>query len=150
MGVLTRAVGDTLHTELASTLPNLRLGYMIGDRWTVHLLLPGTPYRQGGQRRGFEGILLAGQYWPRDAWWVLAGAGAALDFPAFWTVEDPAAADFRTGMPAFTFATGYEVWRKNSFVLDLQYRLYAGQIGPAGGTPWQGLSNMIMLGINWY
>lgn len=34
--------------------------------------------------------------------------------------------------------------------MDIQYRIYAGQAGLANGSKIQGMSNMFILGFNWY
>ncbi len=149
-GALTLSTHDTVKTTLAPTLPNLRIGYMLNSKFALQLLLPSSPYRYKDKARGFEGIVITGQYWVKDKWWLLGGAGTTLDAPAFWTIKDPKQADFHVGFPALTFATGYEVWRKKNLTLDVQYRIYAGQVKRGHEGTRQGMSNMLSVGLNWY
>ncbi len=149
-GTLTLSRNDTVNIAFATTLPNLRIGYMLNQKFAVQLLLPGSLYTHQGKARGFEGVLITGQYWVKDKWWVLGGAGMALDAPAFWTIKDPKDADFHVGFPALTFATGYEVLRKGNFTIDVQYRIYAGQANLGNGGKLQGVTNMFSVGFNWY
>lgn len=149
-GALTLSTRDTVKTTFAATLPNLRIGYMVSSKLALQLLLPGSPYQYQGKARGFEGIVISAQYWVKDQWWVLGGTGLTLDAPAFWTVKEPGQADFKVAFPALTFATGYEVYKKKNFAIDIQYRFYAGQVELDGGGKRQGFSNMFSVGLNWH
>lgn len=149
-GALTLSTHDSVKTTLAATLPNLRIGYVVSSRLALQLLLPGSPYQYQGKARGFEGILISGQYWVKDSWWVLGGLGLTLDAPAFWTIKEPKQADFRIGFPALAFAAGHEVYQKKNFTIDIQYRFYAGQVELDGGGKRQGFSNMLSVGFNWH
>jgi len=84
----------------------------------------------------------------KDRWWINAGAGLAMDFPAFYedNIEDE---DWNFG-GAVSFSTGYELVQKKKFALDLQTQLQMG---------WSNLENdkdrdvvvlSIGLGFNWY
>lgn len=123
---------------------------MLNKRLALLALLPGANYKYSGKDRGFEGLIVAGQYWLKDNWWVLGGTGVTFDAPAFYTVKDPKAAGFYTGLPSFTFAMGYEVWRKGRFALDLQYRVFIGQSNLPDNKHREGISNMFIVGFNWY
>lgn len=149
-GILTLSEKESWHPSFSASLPNIRIGYRIGDRLALMALLPGATYRYQGKDRGFEGILLAAQYWVKDRWWILGGVGLVLDAPAFYTVKSFKEADFHTGFPAITLATGYDVWRKGKFTLDLHYRLFSGQASLAGNEHRRGVSNMFMVGFSWY
>lgn len=149
-GVLTLKKNDTVDVLISTTLPNIKVGYMLSSRLAVLALLPGANYRYGGKDRGFEGLIFAGQYWLKDNWWILGGAGLTFDAPAFYTVKDPKTAGFYTGLPSFTIATGYEVWHKDRFALDLQYRIFIGQSNLPGNKRREGVSNMFIVGFNWY
>lgn len=149
-GTLTLNTNNTTRTTLSTTLPNLKVGYMLNDRFGVMALLPGATYKFNGKDRGFEAVLVAGQYWLKDRWWVLGGAGLTFDAPAFYTVKEFKDADFYTGLPAFAFATGYEVWQKGSFALDVQYRAFVGRSNLADNSYREGFSSMILVGFNWF
>ncbi len=148
MGTLQLTTDAQTQRMTSGSFPNLRIGYWLHPRLTAQLLLPGAIYAQNDKHRGFEGILLSAQYWPTERWWLLAGAGLALDAPAFWTIDDPAQADFHWGIGA-ALATGYEVWRKRNFSLDILYRLYTGRAG-SGEDSRKGLAQHIGVGLNWH
>ncbi|PCJ37858.1 MAG: hypothetical protein COA99_12395 [Moraxellaceae bacterium] len=149
-GVLTLNTNNTTNVTFSTTLPNIKVGYMLNERFALLALLPGANYKYQGKDRGFEGLIIAGQYWLIDNWWLLGGAGLTFDAPAFYTVKDPKTANFYTGLPAFTFTTGYEVWHKGRFALDLQYRIFLGKSNLPNNGQREGLSNMFIVGFNWY
>lgn len=149
-GALTLNTNDTTKVGFSTTFPNIKVGYMLSKRLALLALLPGANYKYYGKDRGFEGITIAAQYWLKDKWWVLGGTGLTFDAPAFYTVKDPKTAGFYTGFPAFTFATGYEVWRKGRFALDLQYRIFLGKSNLPNNGQREGMSNMFIVGFNWY
>jgi hypothetical protein len=149
-GALTLNTNDTIQTAFSATLPNIKIGYMINRRVSLLALLPGATYKYHGKDRGFEGILIGVQYWLKVKWWMLGGAGLTFDAPAFYTVRDPQQASFYIGVPALTFSTGYEVWRKGRFALDLQYRIFLGKSNLPNNAYKEGVSNMFIVGFNWY
>lgn len=149
VGTLKLNTNDTLNTSFTTSLPNFKIGYHLNKRWSVHLLLPGATYKYQGKDRGFEAYLLAGQYWIKKGWWILGGAGLTFDAPAFYTVKNPMKAKFHTGIPALSAATGYEVWQKGKRRVDLQYRLFMGQADLPNTGFRKGLSQVVMLGLNW-
>lgn len=149
-GILSLNTNDTTSLAFSTTLPNIKVGYMLNKRLELLAILPGANYKYNEKDRGFEAVIIAGQYWLKDNWWVLGGTGLTFDAPAFYTVKDPKTADFYTGVPAFTFATGYEVWRKGRFALDLQYRIFFGKSNLSNNGQREGISNMFIVGFNWY
>ncbi len=149
-GALSLCTNDTTEIAFSTTLPNIKVGYMLNNRLALLALLPGANYKYNGKDRGFEGVIIAGQYWLKENWWVLGGAGLTFDAPAFYTVKDPKTAGFYTGFPAFTFATGYEIWHKGRFALDLQYRIFLGKSNLPNNGQREGVSNMCIVGFNWY
>lgn len=149
-GNLNLKTNDTIKVAFSSTLPNIKAGYMLSNRLALLSFLPGANYEYNGKKRGFEAVVIAGQYWLKESWWVLGGTGLTFDAPAFYTVKDPKKAGFYSGFPAFTFATGYEVWHKGKFVIDLQYRLFYGKSNLPHNGMRQGISNMLTVGFNWY
>jgi hypothetical protein len=149
-GSLTLNTNDSTQTTFSTTLPNIKVGYMLNKRLALLALLPGANYKYNGQDRGFEALIFSGQYWLKDNWWVLGGAGITFDAPAFYTVNNPKTAEFNTGFPAITFATGYEVWQKERFALDLQYRVFYGKSNLSNEGQRKGFSNMLIIGFNWY
>lgn len=130
------------------SFPNLKLGWMVNDRLAILGMYAGMIYENQGKDRSFDALMPSVQYWVKDRWWVNAGAGLAMDFPALYedNIEDE---DWNFG-GAVAFSTGYELLRKKSFVLDLQTQLQMG---------WTNLDNdidrdvvvlSIGLGFNWY
>lgn len=149
-GALSLNTNGTTKVTFSTTFPNIKVGYMLNKRLALLALLPGANYKYDGKDRGFEGVIIAGQYWMKDHWWVLGGTGFTFDAPAFYTVKDPKTAGFYTGLPAFTFATGYEVWHKGRFVIDIQYRIFLGKSNLPNNGHREGISNMFIIGLNWY
>lgn len=149
-GSLVLKTNDTTDVSFSTTLPNLKIGYMVHPRLAVLVMLPGANYKYKGKDRGFEGLVFATQYWIKDRWWVLGGTGLTFDAPAFYTVKDPSKASFYTGAPAFSFATGYELWRKGKFALDIQCRIFLGSSNLPSAGHRDGVSNMFIVGFNWY
>lgn len=149
-GALTLNTNNTIKTSFSTTLPNIKVGYMLSKRLALLAILPGANYKYNGKDRGFEALIIGGQYWLKDNWRVLGGTGLTFDAPAFYTVKDPKTAGFYTGVPAFTFATGYEVWHKGRLALDLQYRTFLGKSNLPNKGQREGVSNMFIVGFNWY
>jgi hypothetical protein len=149
-GSLTLKSNDQTDISFSTTLPNIKLGYMLNSRLALLTVLPGANYKYKGIDRGFEGVVIAGQYWVKENWWVLGGAGLTFDAPAFYTVKDLKTAEFYTGFPALSFAMGYEVWHKGRFAFDIQYRIFLGELNLANSGERQGVANMFIVGFNWY
>lgn len=149
-GTLTLNTNDSTKVAFSTTLPNIKVGCMLNERLALLALLPGANYKYNGKARGFEAVIIAGQYWVKDKWWILSGTGLTFDAPAFYTVKDPKTAGFYTGVPAFTFATGYEVYHKGKFAIDLQYRIFVGKSNLPNNGQRKGVSNMLIVSFNWY
>ena len=147
-GVLTLKTNDTITVAFSPTLPNIKVGYMVNNRLAICALLPGAVYKYNGNTRGFEGFQLAVQYWVKENWWVLGGTGLTFDAPAFYVVKDPKKAEFNTGFPSFSLATGYEIYHKGKFVIDLQYRIFLGKSNLPNNGSREGVSNMFIIGFN--
>lgn len=151
-GALSLRVQDTASEQgsrLTLSLPNLKFGYMLNEKLGLCVILPGANYRYQGKDRGFESFTLAGQYFFRNRYWAMGGIGLTADMPAFYTVKDPKTAGFYFGAPSLTAAAGWELVAKKNFRLDAQYRFFYGKSTlPAGYR--SGISNMLLLGINWY
>lgn len=149
-GSLTLNTNDTTTNAFSTTLPNIKVGYMINNRLAILALLPGANYKYKGKDRGFEAITITAQFWAKERWWLMGGAGLSFDAPAFYTVKDPKTAEFYTGFPALTAGTGYEIYRKGKFAIDLQYRFFYGQSNLSNNGFRNGISNMFIVGFNWY
>ncbi len=149
-GALNLNTNDTTELTFSTTLPNIKVGYMLNSRLAICALLPGAVYKYNETDRGFEAIMIAGQYWLKDQWWVLGAAGLTFDAPAFYTIKDPTQASFYTGFPSLSISMGYEIWHKGRFSLDLQYRLFYGKSKIGDNGQRTGVANMFIVGFNWY
>jgi hypothetical protein len=142
---------STFHT-LSASFPNIKMGAMISKRTALLVYLPGSIYTYTGsgrkRDRGFEGIIPSIQYWLKDRWWVLGGAGIGLDAPAFYDVKNEEEKNFNFGS-SLTIGTGYEIWRKGKFAMDIQSRVHYGSATVSDGVR-TGLAFNILLGFNWY
>lgn len=134
--------------QAGGSFPNLKVGWMANDRLAILGVYAGMGYEYDGKDRSFDAFMPSVQYWIKDKWWVNAGAGLAMDFPAFYedNIEDE---DWNFG-GAVALSTGYELIQKKRFALDLQTQLQMG---------WANLSDnkdrdIVMLsfgvGFNWY
>jgi hypothetical protein len=139
-------------SETSLSFPNFKIGAMISPKTALILYLPGSIYtykNEGRERdRGFEAITPSLQYWFKDRFWVLAGAGLGMDAPAFYDIKNETERKFYFGGSALA-GTGYEVYRKGKFALDLQARLHYGTAKFPEGTR-SGLAFNLMIGFNWY
>lgn len=149
-GSLSLNTNDTCTTAFTFSVPNLKIGYILNPRLAIQLMLPGATYRYQGKDRGFEAMILGCQYWPVDRCWIQGGVGLTFDAPAFYTVSDADQAKFYSGFPAFTLATGYEIWRRGTCAFDIQYRFFYGKSELDAGVQRSGMSHVILFGVNWY
>ena len=134
--------------QAGGSFPNLKVGWMVNDRLAILGTYAGMGYELEDKDRSFDALMPSVQYWVKDRWWINAGAGLAMDFPAFYedNIEEE---DWNFG-GAVAFSTGYELVQKKSFVLDLQTQLQMG---------WASLDNDINrevvvlsfgVGFNWF
>lgn len=139
-------------TTGAASFPNMKIGYMLGSRTAALVSLPGTVYRYGWsgreRDRGFEGIIPSIQYWVKPRWWVSGGAGLAMDAPAFYDIKDETERKFYFGAGGIA-STGFELWKKKRFALDIQARWHTGYVNAPEGRR-TGSAFSLMLGVNWY
>lgn len=138
--------------EISASLPNFKIGAMISTRMALLIYLPGSIYTYEGsgrnRDRGFEAVIPSAQYWLKDRWWVLGGAGLGMDAPAFYDIKNEEERKFYFGSSVI-LGTGYEIWRKEKFTLDIQGRVHYGSAKVSEGTR-TGLAYNILLGFNWY
>lgn len=135
-----------------ASAPNFKIGWMVNKRTALLLCLPGSLYKQkadGRQRdRGFEGFVPSVQHWITPRCWILGGAGAGMDAPAFYDIKNESERKFYFGAAALA-ATGFELWKRNTFAVDVQARVHYGNISlPAGRL--SGTAFSLLVGINWY
>ncbi|MDW3652797.1 MAG: hypothetical protein R8P61_37305 [Bacteroidia bacterium] len=130
------------------SFPNLKLGWMVNDRLAILGMYAGMIYENQGKDRSFDALMPSIQYWVKDRWWVNAGAGLAMDFPALYenNIEEE---DWNFG-GAVAFSTGYELVQKKSFALDLQTQLQMGWSNLDNGKDRDVVVLSIGLGFNWF
>ena len=130
------------------SFPNLKFGWMVNDRLAILGLYSGMGYKYQDKNRSFDAFMPSVQYWVKDRWWVNAGAGLAMDFPAFYedNIEDE---DWNFG-GAVAFSTGYELVQKKHFALDLQTQLQMGWTNLDNDRNRDAVVLSIGLGFNWY
>jgi len=140
------------YSEMSVSFPNFKLGGMLNKRMAVLLYLPGSLYTyrdtEREHQRGFEAIMPSIQYWVKYRWWVSAGVGLAMDAPAFYDIKTKSDRKFYFGAST-ALATGYELWRKGQFIIDIQGRVHYGSAN-INGSARNGLAYTIVLGLNWY
>jgi len=136
-------------SETNLSLPNLKLGWMLNQKMAVMLQVPGMLYEYEGKDRGFEALVPSLQFWPTNKWWVNGGAGLAMDLPAFYEVSNVADEEWNFGC-AVVLGTGYEIFQRNNFALDIQSRLQLGRVNLENETHRDGVLLMVGLGFNWY
>ncbi len=146
------APAQTAETFVNASAPNFKIGWMMNERTALLLSLPGSLYKlktDGRPRdRGFEGFVPSVQYWLTPRCWVLGGAGAGMDAPAFYDIKNETERKFYFGAAALA-ATGFELWKRNTFAVDVQARVHYGNISlPAGRL--SGTACSLLVGINWY
>jgi hypothetical protein len=143
-------IGD--ENTFGGSAPNMKFGWMISQKTAVAVLLPGTVYSfksQGRVRdRGFEGIIPVVQLWPKDRWWIMGGGGLGMDAPAFYDIKDESERKFYFGAAAVA-GTGFEIWRRKHFALDIQGRAHMGFVDAPEGRR-NGMAFSVLLGVNWY
>ncbi|RMG20438.1 MAG: hypothetical protein D6730_19900 [Bacteroidetes bacterium] len=131
------------------SLPNLKLGWMVNERLAILATFPGMIYEYEGKDRSFEAIMPSVQYWFKDRWWVNGGFGLAMDFPAFYEVDDFKDEDWNFGC-AVALSSGYELVQKRKFALDLQSKLHLGRVFLDHDAHRDGVAFTIGIGFNWY
>ncbi len=141
----------TTHS-IGLSFPNFKIGYSLNSKLVLGLYLPGSIYTYKGpgrsRERGFEGIIPFAQFWPYNRYWIMAGAGLTFDAPAFYDIKNESEADFYFG-PSVLVATGYEIWQKRKFALDLQTKIHLGFSSlPEGRRNAAAFS--LAIGFNWY
>lgn len=130
------------------SFPNLKAGWMVTDRLAILGMYAGMGYEYEGKDRSFDALMPSIQYWVKDRWWVNAGAGLAMDFPAIYenNIKDE---DWNFG-GAVAFSTGVELVQKKNFALDLQTQLQMGWANLDNGKDREVVMLSIGVGFNWY
>lgn len=105
--------------------PDLKLGYMLNENLAITVAMPGNIYEFQDNDRHFGGFIPSLQYWVKDRWWIHGGIGLAIDAPALYDIKDNVNDDWNFGC-AVMASTGYEIYKKKNFALNVQTKLVLG------------------------
>jgi len=133
----------------AISFPELKFGYMLNDKLAVTLSMPGNIYEFQDNDRHFGGFIPSVQYWVKDRWWIHGGVGLAIDSPALYDIKDNVNDDWNFGC-AVMASTGYEIYKKNNFALNVQSKLMMGRAFLKGDAHRDAVTFNIGLGFSWF
>lgn len=136
-------------TQGGGTFPELKFGYMLNKRLAVTLSAPGMIYTFNDNDRHFGGIIPSVQYWVKDRWWIHGGAGLGVDAPALYDIKDNVNDDWNTGLAAMV-STGYEVYRKNKFAMNVQSKLLVGGVKLDNSFDREVFQFSLGIGFSWF
>ena len=135
-------------TQGGGTFPELKFGYMVNNRLAVTLSAPGMIYTFNDNDRHFGGIIPSVQYWVKDRWWIHGGIGLAIDSPALYDIKDNVNDDWNFGC-AVMASTGYEIYKKKNFALNVQSKLVLGRASLDGDAHRDAVLFNIGIGFSW-
>ena len=136
-------------SQRAISFPEIKVGYLLNDKLAITITLPGMIYEFQNNDRHFGGFIPSVQYWIRDRWWVQGGLGLAIDSPALYDIKDNINDDWNFGC-AVMASTGYEVYSKKNFVLNIQSKLVMGRAFLDGDIHRDAVTFNIGLGFCWF
>lgn len=132
----------------AFVFPDLKLGYMLNDKLAITAAMPGNIYEFQDNDRNFGGFIPSVQYWVKDRWWIHGGIGLAIDSPALYDIKDDVNDDWNFGC-AVMASTGYEIYKKKNFALNVQSKLVLGRTSLEGDMHRDAVIFNIGLGFSW-
>lgn len=121
---------------------------MLNNRLAITLSLPGNIYEFQDNDRHFGGVIPSLQYWVKERWWVHGGIGLAIDSPAFYDIKDHVNDDWNSGT-AVMASTGYDIYKKKNFTLNIQSKLVMGRASLSRNLHRDAVTFAIGLGFNW-
>ncbi|MFX0557716.1 hypothetical protein ACOCEA_13025 [Maribacter sp. CXY002] len=136
-------------TQGTLVFPDLKFGHMLNDNLAITVSLPGNIYEFQDNDRHFGGFIPSLQYWAKDRWWIHGGLGLAIDSPALYDIKDNENDDWNFGC-AVMASTGYEIYKKKNFALNIQSKLVMGRTFLAGDAHRDIVSVNIGLGFSWF
>lgn len=128
--------------------PDLKFGYLLNQNLAITATIPGNIYEFQDNDRHFGGFIPSVQYWVKDRWWILGGIGLAIDAPALYDIKDNVNDDWNFGT-AVMASTGYEIYKKKSFALNVQSKLVLGRANLDGDAHRDALIFNVGLGFSW-
>ncbi len=132
----------------AISFPELKFGYMLNDKLAITAVMPGVIYEFQDNDRHFGSFIPSVQYWFKDRWWLHGGVGLAIDSPALYDIEDNVNDDWNIGC-AVMASTGYEIYKKKNFALNVQSKLVMGRAFLEGDVHRDVVTFNIGLGFSW-
>ncbi|WP_223443678.1 hypothetical protein [Polaribacter litorisediminis] len=128
--------------------PDVKFGYMLNDKLAITLSLPGNIYEFQDNDRNFGGFIPSVQYWVKDRWWIHGGIGLAIDSPALYDIKDDVNDDWNFGT-AVMVSSGYEMYKKKNFALNVQSKLVLGSVSLDGNADRDAVIFNVGLGFSW-
>lgn len=128
--------------------PDLKFGHMLNENLAITLSMPGNIYEFQDNDRHFGGFILSLQYWVKERWWIHGGIGLAIDSPALYDIKDNVNDDFNFGC-AVMASTGYEIYKKKNFALNVQSKLVLGRAFLDGDAHRDAVIFNVGLGFSW-
>lgn len=129
--------------------PDLKFGYMLNERLAITASLPGNIYEFQDNDRNFGAFIPSIQYWVKDRWWIHGGIGLAIDSPALYDIKDTVNDDWNFGA-AVMASTGYEIYKKKNFALNIQSKLVLGNVSLDRGVDRDAVIFNVGLGFSWF
>ena len=133
----------------AFSFPEIKIGYLLNDKLAITVTMPGMIYEFQNNDRHFGGFIPSVQYWIKDRWWIHGGLGLAIDSPALYDIKDNINDDWNFGC-AVMASTGYEVYSKKNFVLNIQSKLVMGRAFLDGDIHRDAVSFNLGFGFSWF
>jgi hypothetical protein len=127
--------------------PDLKFGHMLNEKLAITVSLPGNIYEFQDNDRHFGGFIPSVQYWVKDRWWIHGGIGLAIDGPALYDINDDND-DWNFGC-AVMASTGYEIYKKKNFALNLQSKIVLGRAFLEGDAHRDAALFNVGLGFSW-
>lgn len=129
------------------SFPELKFGYMLNEKLAITAVMPGMIYEFQNNDRHFGGLIPSVQYWVKDKWWIHGGVGLAIDGPAIYDINDTND-DWNFGCSIMA-SSGYDIYKKNNFTLNLQSKLMLGRAFLEGDAHRDAISFSVGVGFNW-
>lgn len=128
--------------------PDLKFGYMLNEKLAITVAMPGNIYEFQDNDRNFGGFIPSVQYWVKDRWWIHGGIGLAIDSPALYDIKDNVNDNWNFGC-AVMASTGYEIYKKKNFALNVQSKLVLGRTSLDGDAHRDAVIFNVGLGFSW-
>jgi len=129
--------------------PDIKLGYMLNEKLAITVSMPGNIYKFQDNDRNFGGLIPSVQYWVKDKWWIHGGIGLAIDSPALYDIKEDENDDWNFGT-AVMISSGYEMYKKKNFALNVQSKLVLGHASLDGDAQRDALIFNVGLGFSWF